>query len=194
MCQGDHASTPVFETPRLVLRPVTLRDAAAIQAHFANWNVIRHIGGKVPWPYPADGAETFLKEDALPRVAKGQAHVWAICLKAERCPLIGLIEFRLAAHADDHRGFWLAEPYWRKGLMSEAVEAVNRFVFEDLNIESFIEQNAADNLASRRLKEKPGGEFLRYCAGRYLSGASRSEVWRLTRAGWLAEREKKLAR
>jgi [ribosomal protein S5]-alanine N-acetyltransferase len=184
-------NTPVFETPRLLLRPVTLRDAGAIQEHFANWNVIKHIGGKVPWPYPSDCAEIFLKEDALPRVAKGQADVWAICLKDARCTLIGVIEFRLAPDADDHRGFWLAEPYWRKGLMSEAVEAINGFVFEDLNVESFIEQNAADNSASRRLKEKSGGEFLHYCAGRYLSGESRSEVWRLTRAGWSAEREKK---
>jgi hypothetical protein len=32
LCQGDHVNTPVFETPRLVLRPVTLRDAGAIQS------------------------------------------------------------------------------------------------------------------------------------------------------------------
>jgi Acetyltransferase (GNAT) domain len=59
------------------------------------------------------------------------------------------------ANADDHRGFWIAEPYWRKGLMSEAVEAVNQFVFEYLSIDSFIEQNAANNAASWRLKESP---------------------------------------
>jgi RimJ/RimL family protein N-acetyltransferase len=75
--------------------------------------------------------------------------------------------------------------------MSEAVEAVNRFVFDDLNLESFIEENAADNPASRRLKEKSGGEFLHYRESHYLSGERRSEVWRLTRAGWLAAREKK---
>jgi hypothetical protein len=62
-------NTPTLTTPRLFLRPVALADASAIQEHFANWNVIKHIGGNVPWPYPADGAETFLKEDALPRVA-----------------------------------------------------------------------------------------------------------------------------
>jgi len=158
-------------------------DAPAIQAQFGNWNVIKHTGGKAPWPYPTDGAQKFLQEDVLPRVTRGDAHVWAICLKATPGELIGLIEFRLATDADDHRGFWIAEPYWHKGLMSEAVEAVNRFVFEDLGLDSFIEQNATNNPASRRLKQKSGGEFLSYREGRYLSGARQSEVWRLTRAG-----------
>ena len=182
--------TPTLETPRLVLRPAALTDAPAIQTHFANWNVIKHMGGRVPWPYPVDGAERFLKDDALPRVNKGDAHLWAICLKAEPDELIGIIEFRLAIDANDHRGFWIAEPYWRKGLMSEAVEAVNRFVFEDLELESFIEQNAADNPASRRLKEKSGGELVGRRESRYLSGERWSEVWRLTRAGWLATKQR----
>ena len=103
-------TTPTLQTPRLLLRPVSLMDAPAIQAHFGNWNVIKHIGGKVPWPYPADGAEKFLQEDALPRVIRGEAHVWAICLKTKPAELIGIIEFRLATDADDHRGFWIAEP------------------------------------------------------------------------------------
>jgi [ribosomal protein S5]-alanine N-acetyltransferase len=183
-------NTPTFATARLILRPATVMDAPAIQAQFCNWNVIKHIGGKVPWPYPPDGAERFLQEDALPRVHRGDAHLWAICLKATG-ELIGLIEFRLAKDADDHRGFWIAEPYWRQGLMSEAVEAVNRFVFEDLALDSFIEQNAANNPASRRLKEKSGGEFLSYRESNYLSGARWSEVWRLTRAGWLAAKGKR---
>ena len=74
--------------------------------------------------------------------------------------------------------------------MSEAVEAVNRFVFEDLELESFIEQNAADNPASRRLKEKSGGELVGRRESRYLSGERWSEVWRLTRAGWLATKQR----
>jgi RimJ/RimL family protein N-acetyltransferase len=180
--------TPFLLTRRLILRPLTLEDAPAIQKHFANWNVIQHIGGEVQWPYPGNGAETFLREDALPRMSKGDAHLWAICLKETSCNLIGIIEFRVVTDLSDHRGFWLAESYWGRGLMSEAVEAVNRFVFEDLGIDSFVEENAANNAASRRLKQKSGGEFLRYRESKYPSGERRSEVWKLTRDGWLAKR------
>jgi ribosomal-protein-alanine N-acetyltransferase len=190
MLEGKALSvkTPTLRTARLILRPLALEDAPAIQNHFANWNVIQHIGGRVPWPYPADGAETFLREDALPRILNGDAHFWAICLKDAPNELIGVIEFRVVTKVDDHRGFWLAEPFWKRGLMSEAVEAVNRFVFEDLGVDSFLEENAANNAASRCLKEKSGGEFLRYRECVYPSGERRSEVWRLTRAGWLAKR------
>ena len=141
------------------------------------------------WPYSADGAEAFLRRDALPRMSKGDAHLWAICLKEIPDALIGVIEFRLVTELDDHRGFWLAQPYWRRGLMSEAVEVVNRFVFEDLGVNSFLEENAANNTASRRLKHKSGAEFLRYWDSYYPSGERRSEVWRLTRDGWLATRK-----
>lgn len=181
----DRVNTPPIETRRLLLRAVTLADAPAIQRHFANWNIIQHIGDAVPWPYPADGAERFLTDNALPRMARGEAHLWAICLKWTPEEAIGVIEFRVRTDLGDHRGFWLAEPHWRRGLMTEAVEAVNRFVFEDLRIDSFIEENAANNAASRRLKEKSGGVFLRHRECRYLSGERRSEVWHMTRAGWL---------
>ncbi|MBO0750994.1 MAG: GNAT family N-acetyltransferase [Bradyrhizobiaceae bacterium] len=179
---------PSLLSRRLTLRPLMLADAPAIQKHFANWNVIKNIGRDVPWPYPADGAETFLRENALPRMSKGDAYLWAICFRETPDALIGVIEFRIVTDRDDHRGFWLAEPYWRRGLMSEAVDAVNRFVFEDLGVDSFVEENAADNTASRRLKEKSGGEFLRYRACTYPSGECRSEVWKLSREGWLAKR------
>ena len=58
-------STPVLHTPRLVLRPLRSKDAPVIQKRFANWEVVRWLDAKVPWPYPADGAANFVAE--LPR-------------------------------------------------------------------------------------------------------------------------------
>jgi len=53
--------TPTLQTDRLILRPLALPDAPAIQRHFSNWNVIRNLSKVVPWPYPDDGAETFTR-------------------------------------------------------------------------------------------------------------------------------------
>jgi hypothetical protein len=39
-----------------------------------------------------------------------------------------------------------------------------------------------------RLKEKSGGKFLRYRESNYPSGERHSEVWQLSREGWLAKR------
>ena len=49
-----------LETPRLWLRLLTMADAPAIQRRFARWEIVRLLNGRVPWPYPADGALQFL--------------------------------------------------------------------------------------------------------------------------------------
>jgi ribosomal-protein-alanine N-acetyltransferase len=61
-----------------------------------------------------------------------------------------------------NRGFWLAEPCWNRGLMTEAIAAVNDFAFQTLGLESFHVCNAASNAASRRVKQKTGAEFVGY--------------------------------
>ena len=53
-------NTPTLQTRRLTLRPLALSDAPAIQRHFNNWNIIQHLASVIPWPYPEDGAETFM--------------------------------------------------------------------------------------------------------------------------------------
>jgi len=44
---------------------MALSDAPAIQRHFNNWNIIRHLARVVPRPYPDDGAETFISVRTL---------------------------------------------------------------------------------------------------------------------------------
>ena len=48
--------TPELETARLFLRPLALADAEQLQKIFPQWDIVRYLANKVPWPYPADGA------------------------------------------------------------------------------------------------------------------------------------------
>ena len=50
--------TPTLYTERLILRPLELADAEAIQRLFPHWEVVRYLNALVPWPYPTDGALT----------------------------------------------------------------------------------------------------------------------------------------
>jgi ribosomal-protein-alanine N-acetyltransferase len=50
--------TTTIQTQRLILRPLAVSDAPAIQRHFNNWNIIQNLASVVPWPYPDDGAAT----------------------------------------------------------------------------------------------------------------------------------------
>lgn len=183
--------TPVLKTSRLVLRPVSLDDAPAIQKHFNNWNIIKNLSEAVPWPYPDDGAESFLQEIALPKVEQGVAHVWGI-FEAESAPdagLIGLVDYHVEYQDDGgNRGFWLAEPYWGRGYMTEAVMAVQDWLFFEKGIENLIVVNAVDNVGSRRVKEKSGGKFLRNGKLMHKSGTDDTEIWEITKESWAKSR------
>jgi ribosomal-protein-alanine N-acetyltransferase len=178
--------TPTIPTPRLILRPLALSDVPAIQRHFNNWNIVRNLATVVPWPYPDDGAETFVRLQ-LEKIAAGEElYVWVLTLRPGDGEAIGNIHFRPTADGPkDNRGFWLAEPYWNRGLMTEAISAVNDFAFNTLGIEQFYACNVVSNEASRRVKQKTGAEFVGYIELAHHNGQSKSERWRVTRENWL---------
>lgn len=107
-----------LETPRLVLRPLQLSDAAATQRLFPHWEIVKYLAKRVPWPYPEDGAFTYYRDIALPAMARGDEWHWGLWLKDGPAHLIGAIS--LMKTENDNRGFWLGLPWQRQGLMSEA--------------------------------------------------------------------------
>ena len=182
--------TPTISTSRLTLRPLALSDAPAIQRHFNNWNIIRNLTTVVPWPYPDDGAETFVRLQ-LEKIAAGEElYLWGLTLRPGDGEAIGIIHFRPTAdNSKDNRGFWVAEPYWNRGLMTEAISAVNDFAFNTLGIEQFYVCNVASNEGSRRVKQKTGAEFVGYIELAHHNGQSKSERWRVTRESWLRRKD-----
>ena len=180
--------TPALETERLILRPLREDDAPAIQRHFPQWEVVRNLLSKVPWPYPADGAETNTR-DTLQKMAAGEMLVWVIVLKGDAADEpVGRIDLRPDAGDHEMRGFWLAPEHWGQGLMTEAAEAVTAHAFETLRWPWIWVTNAADNAASHRIKEKQGFELMEVTEGEFVEGRKPREVWRLTREAWLARR------
>ena len=53
-------------------------------------------------------------------------------------------------------GYWLSEPLWGKGLMTEALEAVIKFAFGKLGLHRIYATTHIDNRASQRVLEKLG--------------------------------------
>lgn len=53
-------------------------------------------------------------------------------------------------------GYWLGEPYWGKGIVSEAVDLFINGVFKTTDVERFQAWVFEDNLASMRVLEKAG--------------------------------------
>ena len=178
---------PVLETARLVLRPIHPNDTEAVQKHFPQWEIVRHLALRVPWPYPPDGARSWV-ESTLKEQVEGSHMTWAI---TERGPdeLIGVIDYRSGDEPFGNRGFWLGIPWQGRGYMTEAVIAMQDHLFLDRGIERIIVENAQNNRASRRIKEKTGARFIELIESEHHSGCSITERWEVTREAWISFRQ-----
>lgn len=178
------SATPTLTTRRLLLVPLAMADAPDLQRLFPRWEVVRFLAAVVPWPYPADGAERYLREIALPAVARGEAWHWSIRLQAAPDELIGAIS--LMTKEDDNRGFWLAPEHQGVGYMGEACEAVTDFWFDTLGQPTLRVPKAVANTPSRRISERSGMRVVWTGERDYVSGRGPAELWEITAEEWRA--------
>lgn len=175
---------PTLYTERLVLTPLQLDDAAAIQELFPHWEVVRYLDSRVPWPYPEDGALGYVRDIALPAMAAGREWHWMIRTSSEPERSIGSIS--LYDQPGNNRGFWLAPRWQGKGYMREACTVINAYWFETLARPLMQVPKAIANHASRKISEHEGMRLVGMRDGHYVSGPMQAELWEITRGEWLS--------
>lgn len=175
---------PTLETPRLWLRPLEIADAEQVQKIFPQWEIVKHLTNQVPWPYPPDAAFQYYSTIALPAMERGNQWHWTLRPKSQSEKIIGTIAlFREGA---TNRGFWLDLPWQNQGLMSEAVETVTRFWFEELGMPALRVTKAVANVGSSRISAKTGMRLIEMKESDYVSGRLPTEVWEITAEEWRA--------
>jgi len=179
--------TPTLETKRLILRPIELADAEQLQKVFPQWEIVKHLANKVPWPYPPDGAITYIRDMALPAMERGEAWMWTLRLKADPSQIIGAIDLRKGE--TDNRGFWLVPEWHAQGLMTEASDAVTDFWFNRLKFSVLRSPKAISNEASRRISIRQGMRVVKAEDRDYVCGSLPSEIWEITAEEWNARRK-----
>jgi [ribosomal protein S5]-alanine N-acetyltransferase len=176
-----------LETERLLLRPLELADAAQTQRLFPQWEIVQFLANHVPWPYPADGALNYYRDDALPAMARGDEWHWSLRLKSDPAEHIGCIA--LMRGETNNRGFWLGLPWHGLGLMTEAATATTDFWFNQLGFSILRAPKAVTNIASRRISEKTGMRVIATEEREYVGGRLPTEIWEITAADWQKHRQ-----
>ena len=179
--------TPTLDTERLLLRPLQLEDAEQVQRIFPQWEIVQHLNARVPWPYPPDGVYTHYRDVCLPSIERGDEWDWTLRLKSAPGEIIGHI---CLVRGEHNRGFWLAPQWQNRGLMTEAVIAVNDFWFDVLGFPALRVPKAIANVTSRRISEKTGMRVVATEERDYVSGRLPSEIWELTADEWHAFRRR----
>jgi [ribosomal protein S5]-alanine N-acetyltransferase len=172
-------TTPAIETERLVLRPFERADAADVFAYASNPNVSRFT----TW----ETHESLADSEAFIEMVLGRKEdqkTWAIRL-SENPAVIGAIEFGPTDQREARIDYALAEPFWNRGLMTEAAQAVVAWGLENCpTVQTVISCAVMENVGSRRVMEKCG---LRFEGVKLYHWAKRQEAvergqYRLTRA------------
>jgi [ribosomal protein S5]-alanine N-acetyltransferase len=178
--------TAELQTDRLILRPLELADAEQTQLLFPQWEVVKYLDAKVQWPYPADRAFTYYRDEALPAVERGEEWHWTLRLRESPEQHIGVIS--LFKGEGNNRGYWLGLPWHGQGLMTEAVIAVNDYWFDVLGFSVLRAPRAVVNIASRRILQKTGMRVIDTKESDFFSGRLLAEIWEITAKEWRENR------
>jgi len=145
---------PVLESERLVLRGMTLDDAAEVQ-RLAGDERIAATTSLIPHPYPDGAAEEWIGTHEA-EFAAGTGVVWAMT-RREGDELIGAIGLMIAVEHDRAElGYWVGVPYWNNGYVTEAGRLVLRYGFESRRLNRIHSHHFETNPASGRVMQKLG--------------------------------------
>lgn len=139
-----------------VLRPWRLDDAESLLAYANNARIAANLGDAFPHPYTEKDAEIWLKARVQD---KEPFEHFAIDVDGAAVGGIGVITrqgpLRIAAAI----GYWLGEPFWGKGIASEALALMTDYAFETFRLLRLEAKVFPWNAASARVLKKAGYRF-----------------------------------
>lgn len=148
----------VLTTPRLTLRPWRESDLEDLYA-YAKVDGVGQMAGWVPHRSLEESRKI------LSMFISGRK-VFALEHQGKVIGSLGVEQYRedhypqLDAYRGREVGYVLSKDYWGRGLMPEAVAAVNRWLFCEIGLDFIICGHFDHNARSRRVIEKSGFRYL----------------------------------
>jgi len=152
------------------LRPWNLNDLESLVKYANNYNIAKNLTNQFPHPYTKENGEVFItmatKKDPLT--------IFAIEINGQASGGIGL-HLQQDIHCKNAElGYWLAEPYWGKGIITSAIKQMVAYGFKTFEIDRIFARPFENNIGSQKVLKKSGfileGKFDKtlYKNGEYL--------------------------
>ncbi len=145
----------MFETDRLILRPLNEADADAVFAMRSDTEIMRFI--RAPQMKRREAANWINLVSS--RWEKEKIGFCAVIEKSSEKFIGWCGLWHLAETNETEVGYALFKECWGKGYAAEASEAFLRYGFEDLKLEKIVAVAQPNNQNSRRVMEKLGMRF-----------------------------------
>lgn len=174
---GQTQPLPDLVTPRLRLRAPKPSDAPRLTELARDWDIVR-MTSRMPHPYQRSDAEAYIAQ------VMGQTDPKARTLMIEHGQdgLTGAIGLFPSQTGQPEIGYWIAKPFWGRGLATEALSALQTWASQGLGLRYLTAGHFADNGASGQVLIKTGflytGEVhSRFSNARKADVATRMMVW-----------------
>ena len=166
----------------LSLVPIS-KDHAEALANYLNDQDIFNNTLKIPFPYTIQNANEWIDTVLDLQNIQGITTNWAIYNNGNG--LIGGIGLHQQHGPESHKdeiGYWLAKPFWNKGIMTQVLTIFCDYCFEHRELSRIEAGVFSHNKASMRVLEKAGFEkegYLKKCFiknGRYIDSVLYAKV------------------
>jgi len=139
------------------IRKWKLSDAAALAAALSNKKILDNLRDGLPYPYTEQDGENYISE----MLSANEDETFAFAITADNKVIGSIGVFR---QENIHRqtaelGYYISEEYWGKGIMTEAVKQICKYVFSNSDIIRIYAEPFAYNIASCRVLEKAGFQY-----------------------------------
>lgn len=150
-----HKGTQTIETPRLILRRAQIEDAELM---FRNWANDADVTKYLTWP-PHENLEVTKKLLAswVESYEEDDYYQWMIVLKELGEPIGSISVVRQNDRVEEAEiGYCIGSRWWHRGIVSEALTAVMRYLFEEVGMNRVAARHDPNNPNSGRVMRKCG--------------------------------------
>ena len=135
------------------LRPFRLTDKEALVKHGNNQKISDNLRDRFPHPYTAEGAEWFIN---YVLADNDPVKNFIIEVRGEAAGAISFTPGEDVYRLNAEIGYWLGETFWGKGIMTNAIQMMVKYIFENFAIKRIFAVPFASSKASMRALEKAG--------------------------------------
>ena len=139
------------------IRKWKLSDAKDLAAALSNKKVQDNLRDGLPYPYTVQDGKEFIS--AMLSADESETFAFAITVDNMVIGSIGIFRQGNIHRQTAELGYYIAEEYWGKGIMAEAVKQICEYVFEKSDIIRIYAEPFAYNAASCRVLEKVGFQY-----------------------------------
>ena len=138
-----------------IVRSWKVEDALSISKYANNRKIWLNLRDGFPYPYTLEDAKQFIANAQ----ARKPETFFAIASSKEAIGSIGLEIGKDVHRYTAELGYWLAEPFWNQGIITEVILKITEYAFEELGLVRIHAEPYANNIASAKVLEKCGFQY-----------------------------------